>query len=83
MARFPDFGIDLADAGDLAVFDRHVAVKPRVARAVDHPAAMNYDIEFRHAGLPIMLVFCSYITAFSAQQGGARKHLRKTARRCL
>ena len=43
------FGIDLADARDLAVFDRHVAVKPRVARAVDHSAAVDDDIEFSHS----------------------------------
>ena len=39
------FGVDFADTGDLAVFDRDITVKPWIARAVDDSAAMNYDIE--------------------------------------
>src|SRR5262245_28080758 len=41
-------GIDLADGGDLARFDADVAVKPWVSCPLDHPAAMNHDIEISH-----------------------------------
>ena len=42
------FGANLADTGDPAIFDRDIAVNPRVARAVDDSAAMNYNIELSH-----------------------------------
>jgi hypothetical protein len=44
-------GIDLADADNLAVFDPNVAVKPGIAGAVDHPAAVDHDIELSHVSL--------------------------------
>src|SRR6185503_4557198 len=45
------FRVDLADARDLAVLDCEVTVKPRIARAVDQPSAMNNDVELSHCGL--------------------------------
>jgi len=38
-------------SGDLAVFDRNIAVEPRIARAVDHSAAVNDDVELSHFSL--------------------------------
>src|SRR5581483_10512078 len=46
-------GMYFADGGDLAVLDADVAVKPGIAGAVDHSAAVDDDIEFGHRILRI------------------------------
>ncbi len=61
------FGIDFADARDLAVFDRHVAVEPRIPRAVDQSSAVNNDVEFGHVDL-LTRSFIAYITASGTRQ---------------
>src|SRR6266545_3561691 len=62
------FWIDLADARDPTVLDRHVAEKPRIAGAIDNSATVNNDIEFSHAGLLFESFTVAYITAVGARQ---------------
>jgi len=48
---------DLTDADNLAVFDSDVAVKLGITRAIDHPAAVDHDIELSHFSLLFRLFF--------------------------
>src|ERR1051325_824900 len=57
---------DVPDSGDFPVFDRDIAVKPRISGAVDYAPAVNNNIELRH--FTSVVHTSPYITEFLLKQ---------------